>query len=169
MDALPERPPLNDDQWLLRLVGGMTATDFACAFRQGLSAQELMGVITALPTRRLDELTDCARLLELPAEQQRQRHQRQQLAAAITDAFGRVGISKTEPARRIGVASTAVNQWESGVSQPTGLHMTRLLRELPDLKELLEELDAQQPPAVWASGYPRCAGRPTLSGLATGT
>jgi hypothetical protein len=47
---------------MLRLVDGMSATDFSGTFRDGLWAQELMAVITALPTRRLNELTDRARL-----------------------------------------------------------------------------------------------------------
>jgi DNA-binding XRE family transcriptional regulator len=147
-----ERPPPNDAELLLRLVRGMTATDFSGAFRHGLSAQELMAVITALPTGRLNELTDRARLLVLPAEQQRQHHQRQRLAATIADARDGAGMSQTELARRIGVASAEVSQWEAGVTQPTGLHLASLLHELPELKELLEELHDQPPPAVQASG-----------------
>ncbi len=57
-----ERPPPNDAELLLRFVRGMTPTDFSGVFRGGLSAQELMAVVTALPTRRLNELTDRARL-----------------------------------------------------------------------------------------------------------
>jgi DNA-binding transcriptional regulator YiaG len=151
MDTAAERPPRNDAERLLRLVRGMTATDLVGAFRHGLSAQELMSVITALPTRRLNELTDRARLLELPVEQQRQHRQCQQLAVVV-DARIRAGISQAELARRIGVASAAVNQWESAGTQPTGLHLARLLRELPDRKELLDELHDQQSPAVQASG-----------------
>lgn len=150
MDTAAERPPRNDAE-RLRLVRGMTATDLVGAFRHGLSAQELMSVITALPTRRLNELTDRARLLELPVEQQRQHRQHQQLAVVV-DARIRAGISQAELARRIGVASAAVNQWESAGTQPTGLHLARLLRELPDRKELLDELHDQQSPAVQASG-----------------
>ena len=149
MDAEAERPQLNDAELLLRLVRSMTATEFSGVFRQGLSAQELMTVITALPTRRLNELPDCARLLELPVEQQRQHHQ--QLAAVVADARERTRISQAELARRIGLAA-AVNQLESAGTQPTGLHLACLLRELPDLKELLEDLDVQPPPAVQASG-----------------
>jgi len=152
MDTAAERPLRNDAERRLRLVCGMTTTDFSGVFRQGLAAQELMSVITVLPTRRLNELTDRARLLELPVEQQRQHRQHQQLAAVVVDARTRTRISQAELARRIGVASAAVNQWESAGSQPTGLHLARLLRELPDRKELLEDLDDQQPPAVQASG-----------------
>jgi hypothetical protein len=57
-----ERPPPNDAELLLRLADGMTNAEFSGVFREGLSAQELMAVITALPTRRLNELTDRARL-----------------------------------------------------------------------------------------------------------
>jgi hypothetical protein len=62
MAAVPERPSLNDAELLLQCVRGMTATDFSATFRDGLSAQELMAVITALPTGRLNALTDRARL-----------------------------------------------------------------------------------------------------------
>jgi hypothetical protein len=57
-----ERPPPNDAELLLRLVDGMTDAEFSGVFREGLSAQELMAVITALPTRQLNQLTDRARL-----------------------------------------------------------------------------------------------------------
>ncbi len=151
MDTAAERPLRNDAERRLRLVCGMTTTDFSGVFRQGLAAQELMSVITVLPTRRLNELTDRARLLELPVEQQRQHRQHQQLAAVVVDARTRTRISQAELARRIGLAA-AVNQLESAGTQPTGLHLACLLRELPDLKELLEDLDVQPPPAVQASG-----------------
>ncbi len=144
MDA--ERLPPNDAELLLRLVRGMTEIDFSGAFRHGLSAQELMAVITALPTRRLNELTDRVRLPALPAEQQRQHHQRQRLAAAIAAAREGAEISQAELARRVGVPPAEVDQWETGVTQPTQPHLASLLHELPALKELLEELPVQPPP-----------------------
>ena len=150
MDA--ERSPPNDAELLLRLVRGMTATDFSGVFRQGLSARELMAVITALPIRRLNELTDRARLLALPAEEQRQHHQRQRLAAAIADARDGAEISQIELARRVGAKAAVVSQWEAGVTQPTGLHLASLRRALPDLKELLDDLHDQPPPAARANG-----------------
>jgi DNA-binding transcriptional regulator YiaG len=150
MDA--ERPPPNDAELLLRLVRGMTEIDFSGAFRHGLSAQELMAVITALPTRRLNELTDRARLLALSAEDQRQHHQRQRLAAAIAAAREGAEISPAELARQVGVAPAEVDRWETGVVQPTGPHLASLLRELPALTDLLEELPVQPLPDQGPSG-----------------
>ena len=143
MDA--ERPPPNDAELLLRLVRGMTEIDFSGAFRHGLSAQELMAVITALPTGRLNELTDRARRQALPAEQQRQHHQRQRLAAAIAAAREGAEISPAELARRVGVTPAQVDQWETGVAQPTQPHLASLLRVLPALEELLEDVPVQPP------------------------
>jgi len=128
-----------------------------------------MSVITVLPTRRLNELTDRARLLELPVEQQRQHRQHQQLAAVVVDARTRTRISQAELARRIGVASAAVNQWESAGSQPTGLHLARLLRELPDLKELLEDLDDQHRPRCRQADSAEMRWPPDVERSAAGT
>jgi len=52
---------ITDADRLVWLVRRMPAEDFARVFREGLPAPELMRIITALPTERLNDLTDQAR------------------------------------------------------------------------------------------------------------
>jgi hypothetical protein len=81
---------LTDAHRLLTVVGQLTTRDFARVFRDGLSPAELMQVITALPTGRLNGLMDRARRAATqPSSQQTQPWERQQdrpMAKAIRTA-----------------------------------------------------------------------------------
>ncbi len=61
MPADDRGPMIADADRLIWLVRGMAASEFTRRFRDGLPAAELMGVITELPTDRLNELRDRAR------------------------------------------------------------------------------------------------------------
>ncbi len=52
---------ITDADRLVWLVRRMSAEEVARVFRDGLQASELMRIITALPTDRLNDLTDRAR------------------------------------------------------------------------------------------------------------
>jgi hypothetical protein len=83
MDADTNGPMITDADRLLAVVGQLTTWDFARAFREGLSPAELMQVIAALPTGRLNGLMDQARHAGTEPPQQGH-HQRKPLARRST-------------------------------------------------------------------------------------
>lgn len=120
MELDGHRPLLNDAERLLLVVRRMPAYEFASVFRQELGASELMQVITALPTGRLNTLMDHARrsltqASPQPSQQERQRHR--PLATEIREARKRAGLSQVDLAKLLGIRQSSVSQWERGATE----------------------------------------------------
>ncbi len=141
MPADDHGPMIADADRLIWLVRGMAASEFTRRFRDGLPAAELMGVITALPSDRLNELTDRAR--QAGADSHDVSHTRKQdhdlaLAGAIREARKRAGMSQGQLAEALGIRQSSVSQWERGSTAPTGRRLRVLVREFPELAEALK-------------------------------
>jgi DNA-binding XRE family transcriptional regulator len=132
---------LTDAHRLLLVVRRMSADAFVRVFRNGLSEQALMTVITSLPTDRLNELMDRARSAPpRPVKPPQPRDPAERLpamAVVIRSARKEARMNQWELARAVGVRQSSVSQWERGVTQPSARNLVDLLRVLPGLAERL--------------------------------
>jgi DNA-binding XRE family transcriptional regulator len=154
------RATLTDADRLLLVVRRMSAGELALIFRDGLSAQKLMSVITALPTDRLNELMDRARGLGLSeAPQHWPRSEDMSLATVIRQARKRAGLSQVELAQGLGIRQSSVSQWERGLTEPSTQNLLDLMRALPGLADALGVMAARRAekhqPGAPAGGGPR--------------
>jgi len=130
-DPYEHAPAPNDAERLLWAVRRMSAEEFASVFREGLSAQGLMTVITALPGDRLNGLMDRARR---QAPRRPGRHlAKPPLADAIRAARVEACMNQVELAAALGVRQSSVSQWERGVTKPLTANLVALMRLLPGL------------------------------------
>jgi DNA-binding transcriptional regulator YiaG len=144
-DPYEHAPASNDAERVLWAVRRMSAEGFARVFREGLSAQGLMTVITALPGDRLNGLMDRARR---QAPRQPAPHlAKPSLADAIRSARVEAGMSQVEVAAALGVRQSSVSQWERGVTKPLTANLLALMRLLPGLAGQLGDAadDASKP------------------------
>jgi DNA-binding XRE family transcriptional regulator len=128
-------------------VGGLSTWEFARLFREGLSSAELMRVITALPTGRLNGLMDHARRSGAQGASpspQLEPYPRGPLASEIRRARRRAGMSQAELASALGVRQSSVSQWERGATEPSTHNLLDLMRVLPGLAESLISTGAQR-------------------------
>ena len=144
-DPYEHAPAPNDAERLLWAVRRMSAEEFASVFREGLSAQGLMTVITALPGDRLNGLMDRARR---QAPRRPGRHlAKPPLADAIRAARVEACMNQVELAAALGVRQSSVSQWERGVTKPLTPNLLALMRLLPGLADQLGDAadDASKP------------------------
>jgi DNA-binding transcriptional regulator YiaG len=150
-DRFQRGPMLTDADRLLLVVRRMHTSEFARVFRDGLSAQGLMTVITALPGDRLNDLMDRARGTT-PTVRKRERAQGSPLKVAIRAARKRAGMNQKELAAAVGVRQSSVSQWERGLTRPSTTNLLDLMRVFPGLADALPPVSA--PEASGLEGLP---------------
>ncbi len=99
-------PVITDADRLIWLVRGMSAGEFTRQFRNGLPAPELLRLIAAPPSDRIDELQERARLAAARAARQAlAQGEGLPLAQAIRVAREQAGMDQAELAEVLGVHS----------------------------------------------------------------